>query len=54
MCGSVTKRAAVFVVVPDYNVENYIEQCALSIRNQSYPCGKLIVVDDGSSVGTVG
>lgn len=52
MCGSVTERAAVSVVVPAYNVENYIEQCALSVLNQSYPCCELIIVDDGSTDST--
>lgn len=52
MCGSVTRRAAVSVVVPAYNVENYIEQCALSVLNQSYPCCELIIVDDGSTDST--
>lgn len=52
MCGSVMERAAVSVVVPAYNVENYIEQCALSVLNQSYPCCELIIVDDGSTDST--
>ena len=52
MCGSVMKRAAVSVVVPAYNVENYIEQCALSVLNQSYPCCELIIVDDGTTDST--
>lgn len=52
MCGSVTKRVAVSVVVPAYNVENYIEQCVLSVLNQSYSCCELIVIDDGSTDGT--
>lgn len=48
----VTKEVAVSVVVPAYNVENYIEQCALSVLNQSYPCCELIIIDDGSTDGT--
>ena len=52
MCGGVTKGAAVSVVVPAYNVENYIEQCVLSVLNQSYPCCELIIVDDGSTDST--
>lgn len=52
MCGSVKKRAAVSVVVPVYNVENYIEQCAFFVLNQSYPCCELIIIDDGSTDST--
>lgn len=52
MCGSVTKRATVSVVVPAYNVENYIEQCAFSVLNQTYPCYELIIIDDGSTDDT--
>ena len=52
MCGSVTERTAVSVVVPAYNVEKYIEQCVLSVLNQSYPCYELIIVDDGSTDST--
>lgn len=36
------------VVVPVYNIENYIEQCVLSICNQTYQKLEIILVDDGS------
>ena len=52
MCGSVTPGAAVSVVVPAYNIENYVEQCVLSVLNQTYPCCELILVDDGSTDDT--
>ena len=37
------------IVVPVYNVEKYIEECLLSILNQTYVDFELILVDDGSS-----
>lgn len=40
------------VIVPAYNVENYIEQCILSICNQSYNDFEIILVDDGSTDST--
>lgn len=36
------------VIVPVYNVENYIEQCVSSIQNQTYKNLEIILVDDGS------
>lgn len=37
------------VIVPVYNVENYIERCIKSIINQTYTDIELILVDDGST-----
>ena len=39
----------VSVVVPSYNHEAYIEECILSIVNQTYKNIELIVIDDGST-----
>ena len=36
------------VIVPVYNLENYIERCLKSIQNQTYSNIEIIVVDDGS------
>ena len=36
------------IVVPCYNVENNIEKCISSIKNQSYTNFEAIFVDDGS------
>jgi len=39
----------VSVIVPSYNHEAYIEECILSIVNQTYKNFELIVIDDGST-----
>jgi len=38
----------VSVIVPCYNHENYVEQCIVSVVNQTYKNIQLIVIDDGS------
>lgn len=40
------------IIVPAYNVENYIRQCVDSILAQSYTDFELLLVDDGSKDGT--
>lgn len=40
------------IIVPAYNIENYIERTLESLCNQSYSDIEIIVVDDGSSDGT--
>lgn len=37
------------VIVPVYNIEQYIEECVLSIVNQTYTNLEIILVDDGST-----
>ena len=39
----------VSAIIPSYNHENYIEECVLSIVNQTYKNIELIVIDDGST-----
>lgn len=37
------------VIVPIYNVENYLRRCVDSISNQTYENLEMIFVDDGST-----
>ena len=37
------------IVVPVYNVENYLKKCIESIIGQSYKNLEIILVDDGST-----
>ena len=37
------------VIVPVYNVEEYLEKCLLSIINQTYQNLEIILIDDGST-----
>ena len=36
------------IIVPVYNVENYIDECINSVINQTYKYWELLLVDDGS------
>lgn len=37
------------IIIPVYNVEKYLDECLLSVFNQSYKDWECILVDDGSS-----
>ena len=39
----------VSIIVPVYNVENYVSECIESLLNQSYKNLEIILVDDGSA-----
>lgn len=41
------------IIIPAYNVEEYIGACIDSILSQSYENYEVIVIDDGSSDRTV-
>lgn len=44
-----TSQPLISVIVPVYNVEQYLDQCLESIVSQTYPCLEILVVDDGST-----
>lgn len=43
------KDPLVSVIIPVYNVENYLERCVKSITNQTYSNLEILLVDDGST-----
>lgn len=47
-----TKNPLVSVIIPTYNVEEYIEECIVSIQKQTYENLEIVVVDDCSSDNT--
>lgn len=42
-------RDLISVIIPVYNVENYLERCIDSIINQTYDNLEIILIDDGSN-----
>jgi len=45
-------QGQISVIVPAYNVEEYIIDCVESICNQSYKNLEIIIIDDGSTDAT--
>lgn len=43
------KEKLISVIVPAYNVENYIRRCLDSLVSQTYQNLEIIVVNDGST-----
>lgn len=46
-------KEKVSIIIPAYNVENYIDRCLRSACNQTYTNLQIVVVDDGSSDNTL-
>lgn len=42
------------VVIPAYNVKDYLEKCVASVVDQTFPDWEIILVDDGSTDGATG
>lgn len=42
-------ESKISIIVPVYNIEKYIEKCAISIINQTYKNIEIFLVDDGST-----
>lgn len=49
---NVNREDLVSIIVPVYNVKNYITETMDSVRAQTYPQWELLLVEDGSSDGT--
>lgn len=47
------KKLKISIVTPTYNSEKYLEKCILSIKNQNYDNFEHIIVDGGSTDGTL-
>ena len=48
------QNECVNVIVPVYNVENYLDECISSILNQTFSNIRLILVNDGSKDNSLG
>ncbi len=43
------QKECITLIVPVYNVEDYLDRCVMSIRNQTYKNLEIILVDDGAT-----
>ena len=42
------KLEIISIVIPVYKVDQYLEQCILSVLNQTYKNLEILLIDDGS------
>jgi glycosyltransferase involved in cell wall biosynthesis len=43
------KRATITIIIPVFNVENFVKETLLSVKNQISPSDEVIIIDDGST-----
>ena len=51
-CGSAEDRPLISVIVPVYNMEQYLDRCVQSVLRQTYEPMEILLVDDGSADGS--
>jgi len=47
------RKQRIVIVTPTYNSEQYLERCILSVKNQHYDNYEHVIVDGGSTDGTI-
>ena len=45
-------KCRISLIIPVYNVENYVESCLQSAMNQNFSDYEVIIIDDGSTDGS--
>ena len=53
MTFTINNNILVSVIIPCYNVSEYIQECVNSVINQTYNSIEIICIDDGSNDDTL-